>query len=85
MWLIGWFIIGLIAGGIARLLLPGRDPMGCLGTALLGMAGGVLGGWLGDVILKDTERRTIRPGLLFSVLGAVILLALWRMVRPRTL
>ncbi|HXG93519.1 MAG TPA: GlsB/YeaQ/YmgE family stress response membrane protein [Blastocatellia bacterium] len=85
MWIIGWFIVGLIAGGIARLIMPGRDPMGCLATGLLGMAGGVLGGWIGSLLWPNPERRFIHPGLLLSIVGAVILLALWRLVRPRTL
>ena len=48
--IIGWLIVGLIIGALARLLMPGRDPMGCLMTALLGVAGSVVGGFIGRLI-----------------------------------
>ncbi|MGW7193653.1 GlsB/YeaQ/YmgE family stress response membrane protein, partial [Streptomyces sp. NPDC054838] len=46
MGIIGWIILGLLAGGIAKLLLPGRDPGGLIGTTLIGIAGAFTGGWL---------------------------------------
>ncbi|MEU8777584.1 GlsB/YeaQ/YmgE family stress response membrane protein [Streptomyces sp. NPDC048606] len=46
MGIIGWIILGLLAGAIAKLLLPGRDPGGAIGTTLIGVAGSFLGGWL---------------------------------------
>ena len=49
-WLIGILIIGLIAGALARLLVPGEDPMGLLGTLVLGLVGSVIGGFLGYLI-----------------------------------
>ncbi|HKP14290.1 MAG TPA: GlsB/YeaQ/YmgE family stress response membrane protein, partial [Blastocatellia bacterium] len=48
--IIGWLIVGLIVGALARLIMPGRDPMGCLMTALLGIAGSVVGGLIGRLI-----------------------------------
>jgi uncharacterized membrane protein YeaQ/YmgE (transglycosylase-associated protein family) len=83
MWIIGWFIVGLIAGALARLIMPGRDPMGCLATALLGMAGGVLGGWISTILWPHQEKTFINRGLLLSTVGAIILLALYRLVRGR--
>lgn len=84
MWIIGWFIVGLIAGALARLIMPGRDPMGCLATMLLGMAGGVLGGWVSTLIWPDQEKGIINRGLILSTIGAIILLAIYRLVKKRT-
>jgi uncharacterized membrane protein YeaQ/YmgE (transglycosylase-associated protein family) len=49
--IIGWIILGLIAGAIAKILLPGRDPGGLIGTTLIGVAGAVVGGWLSSRFL----------------------------------
>lgn len=73
--IIGFLILGLIAGAIARLLLPGRDPMGLLGTMLLGCVGALVGGFLARA-LGDSDG----VGLLGSVIGAVIVLFLYRAV-----
>ena len=67
--IIGWLILGLVAGALARLLVPGRDPMGWLGTLLLGLAGSFVGGLLADLIFDDQA-----IGLVGSVVGAVLVL-----------
>lgn len=77
--LIGLFIIGLIAGAIARFLVPGRDPMGLFGTALLGIAGSLVGGFLARVLLNDQGG----VGLVGSVVGAVIVLLIYNAVTRR--
>ncbi len=69
MGIIGWLILGLVAGAIARFLVPGRDPMGLAGTLVLGLAGSLLGGFLADLIFDDEA-----IGLFGSVVGAVIVL-----------
>ena len=66
---IGWLVLGLVAGAIARLLVPGRDPMGWVGTLLLGLAGSLVGGFLADLLFDDDA-----VGLFGSVVGAVIVL-----------
>ena len=73
-------IIGLIAGFLARLLVPGRDPMGILQTILLGIVGSFIGGFLGYVLFhKDGENGAFQAsGLLGSVIGAIIALLIWR-------
>lgn len=81
---IWWLIIGLIAGALARLIMPGRDPMGIIATMLLGIVGSILGGLVSWGIW-GTETDGFRPaGLLFSILGAIIVLWIWRMVRMRS-
>ena len=70
--IIGWLILGLVAGALARLLVPGRDPMGLLGTMVLGLAGSIVGGLLADLIFDDEA-----IGLFGSVIGAVLVLLLY--------
>lgn len=80
--IIWWLLVGLIAGGLARLLVPGRDPMGFLGTLVLGLVGSVVGGFLGDLLVKgDGDFST--AGLIGSIIGAVIALLIWRAMNRR--
>ncbi len=82
--IIGWLVIGFIIGGIARLLTPGRDQMGCLATSLLGIGGSFLGGWLGEQLFPGRQGYFggyVRPGFLISLAGAIILLLILRMIR----
>jgi uncharacterized membrane protein YeaQ/YmgE (transglycosylase-associated protein family) len=72
---IGWILFGLIAGLIARALHPGDDRLGLLGTILLGVTGSLLGGGLAYVLRLGTS--PYQPaGWIFSILGAIILLAM---------
>jgi uncharacterized membrane protein YeaQ/YmgE (transglycosylase-associated protein family) len=78
-----WLIIGLVAGAFARLLVPGRDPMGLLGTLVLGLVGSLVGGFLGDLIQKGDQDLS-PAGLLGSIIGAIVALLLYRaFVRSR--
>lgn len=74
-------IIGLIVGGIAKLLMPGKDPGGCIITLLLGLAGAFLGGYLGQVL--GIYRPGEPAGFIGSVLGAMLLLLIYRFVFRR--
>jgi uncharacterized membrane protein YeaQ/YmgE (transglycosylase-associated protein family) len=84
-WLIGWIVFGLIAGIIAKAIMPGRDPGGAIVTILLGIAGSVIGGFIGRSLFyrTDSEPGTIMS-LVFAVIGAIILLAGYRMIRGRS-
>lgn len=79
--LLVWAVFGLIVGGIARLLVPGRDPMGCLGTMLLGVAGSLLGGFLASLFIHGD--RWHPASWIGAIIGGVILLLLGRMISPR--
>ena len=80
--IIGWLVVGLLAGGIGRLLLPGRDPMGCLGTLAVGILGSFVGGALASLVFEG--ELTLHPSsLLGSILGAMLLLLVLRLVRGR--
>ena len=72
-------LIGLLAGAIAKLVMPGRDPGGILITMLLGIAGSVVAGFLGRVLGLYREGQA--AGFLMSVLGAILLLVVYRMIR----
>lgn len=75
--LIGLFLIGIVAGAIARFLVPGRDPMGFLGTALLGIVGSFIGGLLWSLLTGGgLQIRTV--GFIGSIIGAVIALLIYR-------
>jgi uncharacterized membrane protein YeaQ/YmgE (transglycosylase-associated protein family) len=76
-------IVGLIVGAIARLLMPGRDPLGILGTIVLGVAGSFMGGFLQNLVEFHTLSVTSfhRVGLIGSVIGAWVLLLLLRLTR----
>lgn len=74
-------VVGIIAGYLARALVPGRDPMGFAGTALLGIVGSFVGGFLGHLIFHhEVHRHELKPaGLLGSIIGAVVALLLYRL------
>jgi uncharacterized membrane protein YeaQ/YmgE (transglycosylase-associated protein family) len=80
--ILGWIVFGLIVGVIAKLLMPGRDPGGFIITILLGIAGSVLGGFVGRALgLYGPDARG--AGWIISILGAVILLAIYRVIVGR--
>ena len=78
-----WSIItGFIVGLIARAILPGADSLGFIATTVLGILGSLAGGFIGGLISKPPEGSKFHPaGFLMSVLGAVVLLLLWRYIR----
>jgi uncharacterized membrane protein YeaQ/YmgE (transglycosylase-associated protein family) len=85
--IIGWIIFGLIAGAIAKLLMPGRDPGGYVVTILLGIAGAVVGGFIGRALWGSTGANDWSIGsFALAIVGAILLLFLYRMffVRGRT-
>ena len=81
MGILSWILFGLVAGVIAKLIMPGRDPGGFIVTILLGIAGALLGGFIGRALGFYGEGDA--AGWLMSILGAIILLAIYRMVVGR--
>ena len=82
MGILAWILFGLVVGIIAKLLMPGRDPGGFIITILLGIAGAVLGGFVGRAMGLYGPNQA--AGWIVSIVGAMLLLFLYRMVaRPR--
>ncbi|MGE0405329.1 MAG: GlsB/YeaQ/YmgE family stress response membrane protein [Candidatus Korobacteraceae bacterium] len=78
--IIGWIIFGAIAGAIAKLLMPGRDPGGMIVTILLGIAGAVVGGYIGQALWGSTGASDWSIGsFVLAIGGAILLLAIYRM------
>lgn len=79
--ILGWIVIGLLAGGIAKLLMPGKDPGGCIVTILLGIAGALLAGFLGRAVgWYDSGDGA---GFLAAIVGAFLILLIYRLVLSR--
>jgi len=73
-----WILIGLVAGAIAKAIMPGRDPGGCLITILLGIGGAVLAGFLGQQL--GWYRQGEGAGFLAAIVGAVLILFIYRLI-----
>ena len=78
---LGWILFGLVVGVIAKLIMPGRDPGGFIVTILLGIAGAVIGGWMGRAMGLYGPGEA--AGFFMALLGAIILLALYRVFARR--
>ena len=81
MGVIGWIIFGLIVGIVAKFLMPGRDPGGFVITAILGIVGALLGGYLGRAMGWYQEGEP--AGFIVAVIGAIIVLLLYRLLVGR--
>jgi uncharacterized membrane protein YeaQ/YmgE (transglycosylase-associated protein family) len=81
MGILSWIVFGLIVGVIAKLLTPGRDPGGFIITMVLGIAGALVGGFIGRAMGLYGPNQS--AGWLMSILGAIILLAIYRAVARR--
>jgi len=79
--ILAWIIIGGLAGALAKLLMPGRDPGGCIITILLGIAGALIAGWVGHAI--GWYGQDEGAGFVAAVVGAFVLLLLYRLVAHR--
>lgn len=90
--IIGWIIFGLIAGLIAKAIMPGRDPGGTLITIVLGIVGSIIGGFIGQALFGygravnsagDLNQPGFLMSLLLAIVGAIILLAGYRLFARR--
>jgi uncharacterized membrane protein YeaQ/YmgE (transglycosylase-associated protein family) len=82
--LLGFLLFGLIVGLLARLIMPGRQPMGILGTMLLGVVGSFLGGLVGNLLFGGQWDQPTSAGWIGSILGSLLLLALLGRTRRRS-
>ena len=79
--LLGWIVIGLLAGALAKLIMPGRDPGGCIVTMLLGIAGALLAGFMGR--LAGLYAPGQGAGFIAAVLGAIAILIVYRFLAAK--
>ncbi len=78
--IVWWAIFGLVAGGIAKLIMPGKEPGGYLVTAGVGIGGSIIGGFVGNLLGFESASGTnvFGMGLVFAVLGALLILFIWK-------
>ena len=81
MGILSWIILGLIAGLLAKVIMPGRDPGGLIITILLGIGGAFVGGWIGTQLGIASFTGFTLQGVLVATAGAVVLLLLYRLLR----
>ena len=81
MGILGWIVFGLIIGALAKFIMPGRDPGGFIVTILLGIAGALLGGFLGRAV--GWYGPNDAAGFIMALIGAIILLLLYRLIFKR--
>jgi uncharacterized membrane protein YeaQ/YmgE (transglycosylase-associated protein family) len=79
--ILAWIVIGGLAGGLAKLLMPGRDPGGCIITILLGIAGALVAGWLGHAV--GWYGTGEGAGFVAAVVGAFLILLIYRLIARR--
>jgi uncharacterized membrane protein YeaQ/YmgE (transglycosylase-associated protein family) len=83
MGIISWIILGLLAGGIAKFLMPGKDPGGCFVTIILGIVGASVGGWIGTQLGWGAVDQFDMRGLGIAILGSLVLLLIYRLIAGR--
>lgn len=81
--IIGWIIIGLLAGALAGFFVPGRERYGCFGTMLVGIVGGLLGGFLWVNVLGQNKASGWLGALVIATLGSILVLLVLRAMRKR--
>lgn len=83
MGLLSWIVFGLIAGAIAKFLMPGKDPGGCIITIIVGVIGAVLGGFLATQLGYGGISGFDLRSFFIAVLGSILLLVVWRLISGR--
>jgi uncharacterized membrane protein YeaQ/YmgE (transglycosylase-associated protein family) len=82
--IIAWILVGLIAGALAKLLIPGDQPGGCIVTTILGIVGAIVGGFLWGLIGGDTDVTGFNlPSVLVATGGAIVVLVIWGLIASR--
>ena len=89
MGIIAWIVLGLIAGAIAKAIYPGNQGGGILATMALGIVGALVGGYLGSILLPGAGASAASvgsltlPGIIFAVLGAIVVMFIWGLLTRR--
>jgi uncharacterized membrane protein YeaQ/YmgE (transglycosylase-associated protein family) len=83
MGILSWIVLGLIAGALAKWIMPGRDSGGIIITILLGVAGAIIGGWLGSLIGMGRAGNLSIGSIISATAGAILLLFVYRKLQKR--
>ena len=83
MGIIAWIVFGLLAGWVAKMVVPGSDPQGCIITMVIGVLGAVIGGFIGSWLGFGAVTGFNLKSFLIAVVGSVLLLALYHVIRGR--
>ncbi|QQL45221.1 GlsB/YeaQ/YmgE family stress response membrane protein [Sulfuriroseicoccus oceanibius] len=83
MGILSWIFLGLVAGALAKFIMPGKDPGGFIVTTLIGIAGAVLGGFLGSFIGLGQVESFDLGGIFIATVGAIVLLVIYRVVKKK--
>jgi uncharacterized membrane protein YeaQ/YmgE (transglycosylase-associated protein family) len=81
MGILSWILLGLIAGALAKFIMPGKDPGGCLVTIIIGMVGAVVAGFIGTMVGFGKVESFDLGGILLATIGAIITLIIYRVVK----
>ena len=81
--ILSWIVFGLIAGALAKFLMPGQDPGGCVITIIIGIIGALLGGYLATMLGYGGISGFDFRSFVIAVIGSILLLIIWRMIRGR--
>ena len=81
--ILSWIFLGLIAGALAKFIMPGRDPGGFFVTILIGIIGGIVGGYLGTFIGLGKIESFDLGGILIATAGAILMLIIYRLIRRK--
>lgn len=84
MGIISWIILGLIAGALAKLFMPGEDPGGIIVTIIIGIVGAIVGGFIASAIGLGTVTGFNIGSIIIAVLGSILLLWLYRLIKRRS-
>jgi uncharacterized membrane protein YeaQ/YmgE (transglycosylase-associated protein family) len=81
MGILSWILLGFIAGALAKFIMPGKDPGGCLVTSIIGIVGAVVAGFIGTMVGFGKVESFDLGGILLATMGAVLLLIIYRVIR----
>ncbi len=81
MGILSWIFLGLVAGALAKFIMPGKDPGGFIVTILIGIAGAIIGGFLGSFIGLGKIESFDLGGILIATVGAILLLIIYRLIK----
>lgn len=83
MGILSWILLGLVAGALAKFIMPGKDPGGCLITIVLGVLGAVVGGFIGTFVGLGKIQSFDLGGIFIATVGAIVVLLIWRMIQKK--